>query len=116
MLKYILPILWMIIIFILSAMPGSSYPASCFDYAPVAHFLEFGILAWLIIRVFKLNFKTVMLTLVFCAVFAVSDEIHQMYVSNRSASLMDWLIDFLAIIVGLKIYITLKLKKQKTDE
>lgn len=116
MLKYALPIGWMIVIFILSSIPGSEYPATVFDWAPLAHFFEFAVLTWLILRIFKLTPKVIFLTLVFCALFALSDEIHQMYVSNRSASLLDWLVDLLAIILSLKLYIYIKLKKQKTDE
>lgn len=108
MFKYFLPIGWMILIFILSSIPGSEYPATTFDYAPIAHFFEFAVLTWLVLRCFKLTPKTIILTLVFCALFALSDEIHQIFVFGRSASLMDWLIDFLAILCVLQFKIEFK--------
>ena len=109
--KYLLPILWAILIFILSAIPGDEYPTAAFDYAHIAHFIEFFILTILVLRTIKLNSKNIWIALIICSLYALSDEIHQMFVINRSASLLDWLVDFLAILISIKFWMYLKNKK-----
>jgi len=108
--RYLPPIVWAFLIFILSAIPGSDYPEAVFNYSPFAHFIEFFILTILVLRAVKLNNKNIWLVLIICSLYAISDEIHQIFVLNRSASLLDWLLDFLAIIIAIKFYLY---KKQK---
>ena len=111
-LKILFPILWAILIFILSSIPGNEYPSTTFDYAPIAHFIEYFILTILILNIFeKITFKNFLLTLIITILFAISDEIHQSFVINRSASFLDFLIDALAILVAIKIYLFLPLRR-----
>lgn len=98
--RYLPPIAWAIIIFILSSVPGSDYPPAFFDYSYLAHLIEFFILAFLVLRALGIKEKSVYLTLILGALYALSDEIHQTFVAERSISLMDWLIDFLGIVLG----------------
>lgn len=111
--KYIPAILWVILIFILSAIPGSDYPEAVFNYSPLAHLVEFFVLTILLLRAVKLNKKNIWLVLIICSLYAVSDEIHQIFVLNRSASLLDWLLDFLAIIIAIKWWIYKKSTNSK---
>jgi VanZ family protein len=107
-LKYLAPILWAILIFILSNIPGDNYPATAFDFAPLAHFVEFFVLAVLVSRALGLKNKQFYLVLIICGLYALSDEIHQLWVVNRSFSWLDWLIDFLAVLAGMKLYLTIR--------
>jgi len=110
--KYLPPVLWAILIFILSSIPGSNYPQAAFDFAPLAHFMEFFILTILVLRIFKTpNSKVIYLTLILCTLYALSDEIHQLFVINRSLSLLDLLIDFLAILSAIQFKIKSTNKK-----
>jgi len=116
--KYLLPLTWMIFIFILSSIPGENYPEQVFNYSFLAHFVEFFILSILVLQAVKLITSTwdknIILSLIFCVLFALSDEIHQIFVANRSASLLDWLVDLFAILVGIKFYIYLLSLKLQT--
>ena len=103
--KVMLAILWAILIFILSSIPGSDYPEVVFNYSPIAHFVEFFVLTILVLRIFKLTPKNIFLTLLICSLYALSDEIHQIFVINRSANLMDWLIDIFAILTAIQFYL-----------
>ncbi len=111
--RYLPPVLWAILIFILSAIPGDNYPSNCFDYAPLAHFIEFGVLAILILRASGIKDKNIYWTLIISVLYAVSDEIHQMFVAGRSAGIFDWLIDFLGILVGIKFWWWIKSRNRE---
>jgi VanZ family protein len=47
--------------------------------------------------------KLVLMTLAFCAVYAVSDEIHQLFVPGRACELFDFEVDMLGAVCGLAI-------------
>lgn len=102
----ILPaILWMLIIFLLSNIPGDQYPQESFDYGSIAHFFEFLILSYLLTAASgKYTFKKMLVVLTFCLLFALSDEWHQSFVPNRSVSLLDWLVDGVGTVAGLAVY------------
>lgn len=102
---YLPPFIWAIIIFILSSIAGHDYPAPFFNYSYLAHFVEFFILSFLILRAFCPSPKNIYLSLIIAALYALSDEVHQIFVAERSISLMDWLIDFLGVVAGLKVYL-----------
>lgn len=62
-----------------------------------AHFCSYfilGILAFLILKeIFGLNKKTIIFAVIFCMLYACTDEFHQYFVSGRSASFIDVIID-----------------------
>lgn len=61
----------------------------------LAHLVEYGILGILAVNTLK-SFKvkkTYFFALLLCAIYATSDEIHQMFVLNRYGSLTDVLLD-----------------------
>lgn len=87
-----------------------------------AHFTEYFILGLILILYLqtkeKLAAKYIILAIIFCVLYATSDEIHQLFVDGRSCKIMDILIDTcgssLAILGFTSIYkITTNLKKQK---
>ena len=85
-----------------------------------AHFLEYFILAILVFITlidFNLtNKKLLIYTLLICIIYASSDEIHQLFVSERAGRLFDVLIDslgsLLAVIISLFIH---KFKDKKLN-
>ena len=115
---YWLPlILWMAAIYWLSDQPHLPHPARklglsdyLFDYS--AHAFTFGflaILAWRVIGVRPSDLPNVfsvspaLSTGAFAALYALCDEIHQIFVPGRWATLRDWLADVagILIVVGL---------------
>ena len=87
-----------------------------------AHFTEYFILGLILILFLqtkeKLTAKYIILAIIFCVLYATSDEIHQLFVDGRSCKIMDIIIDTcgssLAILGFTSIYkITTNLKKQK---
>jgi len=50
---------------------------------------------------------------VFCVLYAISDETHQIFVPGRSAQISDVLIDSVGAIVGILMYLVLARIKLK---
>lgn len=71
----------------------------------LAHFSEFlilGILAYLNVEEFIKN-KTIVLATVFSGLYAISDEIHQIFVPGRACLIKDMFIDLAGSILGILI-------------
>lgn len=73
----------------------------------LAHFtvyLVLGILAFLNLKEYTLiGKKEICLLLVFCFLYAISDEIHQRFVPGRSCELKDVFIDTCGSLIGISI-------------
>ena len=117
---YWLPlILWMAVIYWLSAQPKLPHPARklglsdyLFDYS--AHAFTFGflaILAWRVITVYPSVLPNALVsspslsTAAFAATYALCDEIHQIFVPGRWATLRDWLADLVGILMAVGLLI-----------
>ncbi len=78
-----------------------------FPIRKLAHFILYfilGILFYNIIRLYSIdNRKTLIISLLFCIIYACSDEIHQLFISGRSGELRDVFIDTLGSLLGILI-------------
>lgn len=86
-----------------------------------AHASEFALLGFFscaTVCVFTLNIKKIYISVIFSVLYAVSDEIHQIFVEGRSCQFRDVCIDTAGVLLGTAIvfvifYLYLK-KRQKT--
>ncbi|WP_353095829.1 VanZ family protein [Tissierella praeacuta] len=73
-----------------------------------AHFFTYlvlGILIMYILRLSKMNMvKCTILALIFCILYAISDEVHQLFVPGRGAQLKDVVIDTAGAMTGIILY------------
>lgn len=73
-----------------------------------AHFFLYFVLGILIINLFKsfelFNYKTILLAILLCFLYACSDEIHQLFVKGRSCEVRDILIDTIGSLSGISVY------------
>lgn len=73
----------------------------------LAHFTIYtlgGAITYIFIDNFNItNRKKVILSLIFCAIYAVLDEIHQYYVPGRTCEIRDVLIDTIGAYIGIFI-------------
>lgn len=111
---YAPPILWMTLIFYLSSQ--SSFPVEdenvgyWVDFAvkKIAHLVVYAILFWFIFRAARnhLSFKKALIfSFVLTVLYAISDEYHQTFVSDREGTARDVLIDSLAaLLCGLYVF------------
>lgn len=116
LIKAMLPVMWMGVIFMFSAqtgeesaglsneilsklmnvvpMEGLSIEALSVFIRKVAHFTEYAILGLLVdINSENKDKKHLLWSVLFCFIYAISDEIHQYFVPMRSCSFIDVIID-----------------------
>ncbi len=131
--KWIALITWLIIIFIFSHQPNSGNTTysiieniiptlkhsnwiDIINYIirKTAHITEYLILSLLTISLLKEYTKKekiiIIINLIFCILYACSDEFHQSLIMGRTRKISDVLIDTIGIIIGLLLYI-LTIKK-----
>jgi len=88
--------------------------AKAFDgnFREAAHSIFFFILAILVVNLLRLlrifGWKAFFITIIFCVVYSLSDEIHQLFVPGRAFQLVDLMLDFVGVILGLGIYMGVK--------
>ena len=128
-LSIVLLIFWCFLIFYFSNQPGSvsdvssgvivniikkiipgNYHTITFIVRKLAHVSIYFILYLLTFNCFK-RFNKRSYAFYFCLLYAISDEIHQLFVINRSCELRDILIDTTGI--TLAYLITKKIRKNK---
>lgn len=86
-----------------------------------AHFFLYFILAIIVFtlykRIFGLNSKTFIYTIIFCFIYACSDEIHQLFINGRTARIFDVFVDTTGAILSttLLTIFSLLLKKLKKN-
>ena len=126
----ILIIIWLIVIFIMSSFNAdTSSKQSGFIVGLIsklfninnldllslivrklAHFMEYFILGILVYNfIININIK-LYYGIIFCLLYAISDEIHQIFVSGRVFQLRDVLIDFIGVICGMFLLYKLRIK------
>lgn len=104
--KIIFLIFWLVLIFIFSTLPGQGTPADFLTGVSrkIAHFVEFAILMFLFFKVIRLYFKETFTHAIFIAIFfsvmyAISDELHQLFVFGRFGTIRDVVIDTFGILL-----------------
>jgi VanZ family protein len=120
-LYYELPaLLWMGIIFYLSAQPGLTLVKESADVDAIVrkfgHLFEFGFLAFLFYRIaiYRCGLsatKAVVAGAVLSLAYAVSDEYHQTFVFMREGTLRDWCYDASGVIIFLLFFYLIKERK-----
>lgn len=82
----------------------------------LAHFTEYLILGILVINVlkdyYKLDYKIWLYGLLFCILYAIGDELHQLFISGRAFQYGDIIIDTLGSILGSFTFFKLKTNKK----
>ena len=112
------PVLWMGVIFILSAQPSlPDYPDTLLDLIlkKAAHMAEYGILTFLLWRALSrgiLSRSALAIAFVVSILYAASDEYHQTFVPGRHGTLVDVGIDAIGTLVALLVVGNLKKRRQ----
>ena len=122
----ILVIIWMIVIFVFSNMNGTlssaqsdgivTKIADIINYSgnldtsiviirKLAHFIEYLILGILVLNACKYNSvkNMIVLSIIICILYACLDEIHQLFILDRSGNILDVCIDTIGSLCGIGI-------------
>ena len=94
-------IVWAAVIFTFSSIPSLGTGLGSWDVVlrKLAHAAEFGVLGALLYRALRHEPLAILLG----SAYAVTDEVHQAFVSGRHGSPVDWLIDTLGVVAGVLI-------------
>ena len=105
-------------IFFVSTIPGNNIDAGGFDLSRAYHFIVFFLLNFFLLATLtgknKIKTKHIFLSIIISIIYAVLDEIHQMFVPFRSPDIGDILIDSIGIFVSVIVYFYSK-KSEKQD-
>lgn len=110
--RYQLPaIAWAGLIFILSSIPHLSPPDVGVELSDkLAHVVEYGIFGYLLVRAL-LNFLSArskvyasILAIIIGVFWALTDEIHQSFISGREASKLDFLADGIGVVIAQGVF------------
>lgn len=98
-------LVWMGIIFLMSARPSVPVPPVFAGQDKFMHAVTYAVLGLLWARAWlprgkPLLWRHVAGVTLLCAVYGATDEIHQLYVPGRDASVLDWMADFVGGLLG----------------
>lgn len=95
-------VLWAGLIFGLSAIPSLGTGLGTWDLVlrKLAHAAEYAVLGALLLRALRRE----PLAFALGSAYAATDEVHQMFVSGRQGSVLDWLVDTVGVALGVVIY------------
>lgn len=120
----LLPILYMILIWVLSSNPADAIVNTPFSFDSLLkeslHLIEFAILYWLIALACMVNGKWTerasMIAASIAILYGLTDEIHQSFVPARSATVIDFVKDTIGVGVSYLIARKLFSKKGKSSK
>lgn len=85
-----------------------------------AHFIAYFILGILIMNALSKNdaitLKLFSYALIICIVYAISDEVHQLFIPGRSGEARDVIIDSIGSFVGMSLYVLISKRLGKQRE
>ncbi len=111
--KYWLPVfLWMVFIFAISSLTDKDIPQTFFGADFLFHISEYLLLTLLLNRALRNSSpfiswdkrRRIFVAVLFCFIYAVSDEFHQQFVPGRVSSAIDLIFDGVGILIGNVIY------------
>ena len=113
-LVYIPLVLYWIVLFTATTLPGQDLPDLGFS-DKIQHFGAFFVLAILLNLALIYQRKSYFLfknaiisTIIITMSYGAIDEIHQLFISGRSADIRDWLADSSGVIIGILLLNVLK--------
>ncbi len=93
---------YLALILALSSIPAQSMPPlAILTFDKGIHFIEYGILGYLVGRYLYSVNKSILFGILFCALFGAFDETWQFFIPGRISSVYDWIADALGSASGL---------------
>lgn len=127
--KILLVLIWMIIIFIFSSQTGiesqsvsdgivnkliitnsSNFELISFIIRKSAHFILYFILGILVYNCTNKSKDNMINCIIICIIYSLTDEMHQMFISDRAGEFRDIIIDSFGSIFGILFIYKLKRK------
>lgn len=136
-LSILLVFLWMFLIFLMSSFDATesanqsnfivniitnifkieNIEVLSFIIRKLAHYTEYLILGFLTINMLNKNdiSKKYLISILICLIYAISDEIHQLFTPGRACQIKDILIDSIGSITGIYLYKLISKRKKSIN-
>ena len=98
------PLLWAAAIFAISSRPVLFPLPSVLGWDKLQHTGAYALGGALLARALGGGRRGALLALALGSLYGVSDEIHQLFVRNRSADPLDWIADTLGVLAGVGLW------------
>jgi VanZ family protein len=96
---------WCILIFVLSSLPGTSYPQVTWPFADkLVHLSLYAGLGVCAALYFTCRNYSAPVPVLFGMLYGISDELHQVFIPARSCSVADWAADCLGVFLGVLLF------------
>jgi VanZ family protein len=102
--RWIPTVLWAVVILVLTSVPTPAGPGGGLGLDKAVHLVLYAILGWLAIRAASrgsFRARTAAVTLAAIALFAVVDELHQVFIPWRTGDISDWVADLTGGAIGI---------------
>lgn len=114
--------LYLAFIFFLSSIPrpDRAFGIEIKDF--LLHPVEYFTLPILTFRAFKKSTYTLLsqrfftIGILFCVLYAASDEFHQLFVHHRSGSVQDVIYDLIGVAIGATLYFLCRMRKSQESD
>ena len=116
--RFLTAVAVMAVIFLLSHQQGDDLPPLFPHFDKIAHFLIYGLLAATLVGGFPPDLRRrrpwlVVVTVLLCLGYGLSDEYHQSFIPGREPSLVDVLFDVLGALAVSLVWLLLAGKSHK---
>jgi len=103
---YPLAVYWSVL-FVMTSLPSVKFVEKLKISDKIEHFFAYAVLGLLLTLALhmqnkfeRLNSNYGFWSVVIIAIYAALDEIHQLFIPNRSGEILDWLADFLGALIA----------------
>lgn len=97
-------LLWAAAVFILSSRSTLPHLPSVLDWDKLQHSAAYAVGGALIARALGAGRRQALLAVLLGSLYGASDEVHQIFVRNRSPDVVDWAADTLGVLAGVGLW------------
>lgn len=108
-------VLWMGVIFRLSALPGSAVPGR---FGSLGHFVVYAVLGAVLLLALDprlASWRAAAYAVALASAYGVTDEFHQRFVPGRVSDPVDWLVDTAGALVAVTVVLWLARRARGAD-
>jgi VanZ family protein len=111
----VVSVLWMALIFRLSALPGGAVPGR---FGSLGHFAVYAVLGAVLLLAIDpalASWRAAALAVAIASVYGITDEFHQRFVPGRVSDPVDWVVDTAGAAAAVAVLLWLAKRRRDAD-